>query len=189
MREPVSGKVRPGSQEKADAPERDDCRGFVSVLMGIGSNLGDRGENIRRGLELLGAQADVQVVCVSRLLETDPVGGPPQGRFLNGAAELHTALGPGTLLATLQRVEVAMGRVRSVRNGPRELDLDILLYGDRVVKEGNLEIPHPRMLERAFVMQPLAQIASTRRHPVTGRTLGEHWETLRESCNVTEEAP
>ena len=151
----------------------------VSVLLGLGSNLGDRAAHIRRALELLEKEPGIQVLRVSTLRETDPVGGPPQGPYLNGAAELRTDLDPSALLGLLHRIEAALGRVRSVPSAPRQIDLDLLLYGDRQLKTDVLEIPHPRVLERVFVLEPLCEIAPERIHPCTGRTLREHLEALR----------
>lgn len=150
----------------------------VSVLLGIGSNLGDRRWNIDCALELLSDVCHLKVISVSRFIETEPVGGPPQGRYLNGAAEVRTRLEPCALLEGLHRVEAQLGRVRSAVNGPREIDLDILLYGAEVVREPSLEIPHPRMLERSFVLEPLVEIAPQRLHPLSQQTLSEHWEAL-----------
>jgi 2-amino-4-hydroxy-6-hydroxymethyldihydropteridine diphosphokinase len=152
----------------------------VSVLLGIGSNLGDRRRNIADALDLLRASEAVRVVAVSRLFETEPVGGPPQGRYLNGAAEILTSLGPRELLGLIHGIEARLGRVRTVQNAPREIDLDILFYGDLVVRETDLEIPHPRLTERAFVLQPLVEIAPERRHPLTRRTMREHLSLLGE---------
>jgi len=150
------------------------------VLLGVGSNLGDRRRNIERALELLSDAGTLEVVCVSRLIETDPVGGPPQqGLYLNGAAEIRTRLQPRALLEGLHRVEAQLGRLRAVVNGPREIDLDILLYGGEVVRESHLEIPHPRMLERGFVLEPLAEIAPERLHPLSKKTMSEHWRAFR----------
>jgi len=157
----------------------------ISVLVGIGSNLGDRRRNIAEALDLLRASEVVRVVVVSELIETDPVGGPPQGRYLNGAAEIVTFLRPRDLLDLIHRIEARLGRLRTVQNAPREIDLDILLYGDLVVREIDLEIPHPRLTERAFVLQPLAEIAPERRHPVTRRTLREHLSLLGEAEAMT----
>ncbi len=156
-----------------------------SVLVALGSNLGDRAGNLRRGLELLAREPGVEVVRVSEVLETEPVGGPSQGPYLNTAAEVVTTLGPRDLLAAIHRTEAALGRVRTVRDGPRTLDLDILLFADEVVREPGLEIPHPRMLERSFVLDPLVRIAPDRRHPVTGRTVLEHWRDLRAGARET----
>jgi 2-amino-4-hydroxy-6-hydroxymethyldihydropteridine diphosphokinase len=98
------------------------------------------------------------------------------GAYLNAAAEVLTGLPPREVLALCLAMEKDLGRTRSARNAPRTIDIDILLYGDRVIDEPGLAIPHPRMLERSFVLEPLAEIAPGRRHPLTGRTLLEHWE-------------
>ncbi len=129
------------------------------VFIGLGSNLGDREATIRSALRELEADNDIRVVRCSSLHETEPVGGPPgQGRYLNAVAELETALPPRALLERLLAIERRHGRQRSAANGPRTLDLDLLLYGDRVIDEPDLVVPHPRMWERPFVMEPLAEI-------------------------------
>jgi pantoate--beta-alanine ligase len=147
----------------------------VSVLLGLGSNLGEREKQIQHALELLEKKPGVRILRRSSLVETEPVGGPPQGRYLNGVLEVETTLEPRALLETLAGVEQALGRERTVRNGPREIDLDILLYGDLVVDEPDLQIPHPRMLERGFVLDPLKEIAPGRIHPLTKRPCLDHW--------------
>ncbi len=154
-------------------------RESVSVIVGLGSNLGDRAGNVRRALDLMGELPGVRVVRVSKSRDTDPVGGPPQGKFLNALAELETAIAPRELLARFHEIEATLGRVRAVRDGPRTIDLDILLYGDRLIKAPDLEIPHPRMLERGFVLEPLAELAPERRPPLTGNTAREHWRAYR----------
>ena len=126
--------------------------------IGIGSNLGDREKYIGSAIEKLRALKDVKVKRVSGIYETDPVGGPRQGKYLNGALELETELEPKELLAKLQAIENELGRKRLVKNAPRTIDLDILLYGDKKIDEPGLKIPHPRMLEREFVMKPLKEI-------------------------------
>jgi 2-amino-4-hydroxy-6-hydroxymethyldihydropteridine diphosphokinase len=129
------------------------------VYIGLGANLGDREATIRRGLELLDGDPDVEVAAVSTLRETDPVGYEDQPRFLNGAARLETELTPHALLERLLEVERELGRDRSgPRFGPRTIDLDLLLYGDELVAEDGLEIPHPRLHERAFVLEPLYEL-------------------------------
>jgi 2-amino-4-hydroxy-6-hydroxymethyldihydropteridine diphosphokinase len=129
------------------------------VYIGLGANLGDREATIRSGLELLGRDPDVEVAAVSTLRETDPVGYEDQPRFLNGAARLETELTPQALLERLLEVERELGRDRSgPRFGPRTIDLDLLLYGDELVAEDGLEIPHPRLHERAFVLEPLYEL-------------------------------
>ena len=129
------------------------------IYIALGSNLGDRASHIRTALAELEEQGDIRVVRCSSLHETAPVGGPPgQGMFLNAAAELDTELSPQVLLERMLVLEARHDRVRTVRNGARTLDLDLLLYRDRRLNEPELIVPHPRMWERPFVMEPLAEI-------------------------------
>jgi 2-amino-4-hydroxy-6-hydroxymethyldihydropteridine diphosphokinase len=129
-------------------------------FVGLGSNLGDPQEQIRRALELMAAEEGVEVVAVSALRETDPVGYEDQPRFLNGAAELRTSLSARELLGRLLGIERRLGRVRGEgpRFGPRTIDLDLLLHGDEVVAEPGLVVPHPRLHERRFALEPLAEL-------------------------------
>jgi 2-amino-4-hydroxy-6-hydroxymethyldihydropteridine diphosphokinase len=133
---------------------------MTRTFVGLGSNLGDPPEQLRRALELLGAEEGVEVVAVSSLRETDPVGYEAQPRFLNGAVELRTTLAARELLERLLAIERRLGRVRGVgpRLGPRTIDLDLLLYGDEVVDEEGLVVPHPRLHERRFALEPLAEL-------------------------------
>lgn len=128
------------------------------VYIGLGANLGDREATLRRAIALLSAETEVEVVAVSTLRETDPVGIIEQPRFLNGAVAAETTLGPQALLETLLRIERELGRVRSERWGPRTLDLDLLVYGDEIVDEPGLRVPHPRVHERRFALEPLAEL-------------------------------
>lgn len=130
-----------------------------TAYVGIGSNLGDREGNLRRAVELLAAEDGIEVVSVSEIRETDPVGPVEQGPFLNGAVRIETDLGPHELLARLLAVEQRLGRVRAERWGPRTIDLDLLLYGNEVVDEPGLTVPHPRLHERRFALEPLADLA------------------------------
>jgi 2-amino-4-hydroxy-6-hydroxymethyldihydropteridine diphosphokinase len=142
------------------------------ALIGLGSNLGDRKAQLDAAVAALAAAPSVALRAVSRYHETAPVGGPEgQGDYLNAAAAVETTLEPLALLHVLQEIERRAGRVRTVRWGPRTLDLDLLLFGDRVIATGELQVPHPRMAERLFVLVPLAEIAPGAVDPVTGRTV------------------
>ncbi|MDP2980610.1 MAG: 2-amino-4-hydroxy-6-hydroxymethyldihydropteridine diphosphokinase [Candidatus Omnitrophota bacterium] len=129
--------------------------------IGIGSNLGDREKYIENAIEKLKNIEGVEVKRVSNIHETEPVGGPRQGKYLNAAIEIETGLKPRELLAKLQDIEKQLGRKRTVKNAPRTIDLDILLYGDNKIDEPDLKIPHPGMREREFVMKPLIEIMDT----------------------------
>jgi 2-amino-4-hydroxy-6-hydroxymethyldihydropteridine diphosphokinase len=132
----------------------------VRAYVGLGANLGDREATLRRALELLGARPGIEVVAVSSFRETDPVGYLEQPRFVNAAAAVETELAPHELLDTLLAVERELGRTRDgPRFGPRTVDLDLLLYGDLRLDEPGLTVPHPRLHERRFVLEPLAEIA------------------------------
>jgi 2-amino-4-hydroxy-6-hydroxymethyldihydropteridine diphosphokinase len=128
--------------------------------VGLGSNLGDRDTTIRRAVELLGGRPGIEVVAVSTLRETDPVGYEDQPRFLNGAVALEVDLTARALLGELLAVERRLGRdrAREARWGPRTIDLDLLLYGDETVDEPGLTVPHPRLAERLFVLEPLYEL-------------------------------
>jgi 2-amino-4-hydroxy-6-hydroxymethyldihydropteridine diphosphokinase len=144
----------------------------VIAYIALGSNLGDRRNYLERAVAAL--RSHVIVRCVSAFYETAPVGGPAgQGPFLNTAAELETDLAPADLLRLLLATERDLGRVRTDKDGPRTIDLDLLLYGDVVQSEADLVLPHPRMHERLFVLQPLAEIAPGAVHPVLKRTVAD----------------
>lgn len=133
--------------------------GARGVFIGLGSNLGERGRHIRDALREMAADGRIQVVACSTLHETQPVGGPAgQPRYLNAVAELATDLSPRELLGRLQEIERRHGRQRGVRNASRTLDLDILIFRDVTLAEPDLHIPHPRMWQRSFVLEPLAEI-------------------------------
>jgi 2-amino-4-hydroxy-6-hydroxymethyldihydropteridine diphosphokinase len=130
------------------------------AYIGLGANLGDREETIRAAVRALGAEDGVEVAAVSTLRETEPVGVGEQPPYLNGAAELETTLTARELLDRLLAVERRFGRVRIPgEHAPRTLDLDLLLYGDEVLDEPGLAVPHPRLHERRFVLEPLAELA------------------------------
>jgi 2-amino-4-hydroxy-6-hydroxymethyldihydropteridine diphosphokinase len=132
-------------------------RAFVA----LGSNLGDRERTLRGAVAALAAEEGVSVVAVSRLRDTEPVGVVDQPRFLNGVVALETTLGARELLERLLEIERRSGRIREgvCEHRPRTLDLDLLLYGDETVDEPGVTVPHPRLHERAFVLEPLAELA------------------------------
>ena len=142
------------------------------AYVGLGSNLGEREAALRQALEALGRTEAVEVVAVSTFRETDPVGVLDQPRFVNAAAALETSLPPRELLEWLLEVERALGRDRDAeeRWGPRTIDLDLLLYGNEEIDEPGLEVPHPRLNERAFVLEPLLELDPELRLP-DGRRL------------------
>ncbi|MGB7761031.1 MAG: 2-amino-4-hydroxy-6-hydroxymethyldihydropteridine diphosphokinase [Bryobacteraceae bacterium] len=143
-----------------------------TAYLSLGSNIGDRDANLRAAIERLAAPG-LRVLRVSPVYETEPVDYTAQRWFLNLVIEAETSLFPLQLLARAQKVERVLGRVRTVPKGPRIIDIDILLYGTAVMRGGKLEIPHPRMAERRFVLVPLHDLAPDLRHPVTRKTVAE----------------
>lgn len=128
------------------------------VAIGLGSNLGNREALLLDAADSLRRHPGIYDFRLSRLYETEPVGGPPQGKFLNAAAAFRTEIEPMELLALLQSIERKAGRTREISNGPRTLDLDILLYGQHRIDLPQLRVPHPRMWEREFVLGPLTEL-------------------------------
>ncbi len=127
--------------------------------LGIGSNFGDRRKYIRAAIQKIKELKDTKVIKVSRLYETRPVGGPAgQGKFLNAALKIKTAIPPLAFLKEIKKIEKRLGRVKTVRFGPRSIDLDILFYGNSVISRPKLKVPHPRVFQREFVMQPLLEV-------------------------------
>ncbi|MCY2927718.1 MAG: 2-amino-4-hydroxy-6-hydroxymethyldihydropteridine diphosphokinase, partial [Planctomycetota bacterium] len=146
------------------------------AYIGWGSNLGDQAATLMRAVLLLDQAEEVRVRRISQWIRTEAVGGPAgQPPYFNGAAEIETSLSPEGLLAVLHAVEAALGRDRSrePRWGPRTCDLDLLLMGDLIVQTPSLTVPHPRMHQRRFVLEPLASIAPGAIHPALGRTVGQ----------------
>ncbi len=145
---------------------------MARALIALGSNLGDRAGYLLSGVAAL-SRAGVRILALSRIYETEPVGPPGQGPYLNQVARLETELEPEALLSLLLRVEAAHGRTRAVRFGPRTLDLDLLDYEGRVLDLPGLTLPHPRMHARAFVLVPLFEVAPEWRHPVLEKSARE----------------
>ena len=131
---------------------------MFTVYIGLGSNLGDRKTNIFQAVQALEARGH-RILKQSPLYETDPVGGPPQGKFLNGVVAIETPKTPFQFLNDIFAIETQLGRIRTVKNAPRTIDLDILFFGDLRIDLPQLTIPHPRMFERDFVLKPLSDIA------------------------------
>ncbi len=156
-----------------------------TAFVSLGSNLGDREAHLRRGLDALRATRGIGRVASSRIYETDPVGPPPQGPYLNAVAEVETELSPRALLERLLEIEAGEGRVRrGVRDEARTLDLDLLLFGDCCIDEEELTVPHPRMQERAFVLEPLCELAPERVDPRSGQTIAELAARVRDPAAV-----
>ena len=132
---------------------------MVTCFIGFGSNLGDRQYYIETAIERLRLSVDTRVTKISKIIQTQAEGGPPQGPYLNCVIEIQTVLSPHELLKRLKIIETDLGRVPTIKNGPRNIDLDILLYGNAQIKEDSLCIPHPRMFQREFVIEPLKEIA------------------------------
>jgi 2-amino-4-hydroxy-6-hydroxymethyldihydropteridine diphosphokinase len=143
-----------------------------TVFIALGSNLGDRAANLQQAREKM-ESGELRILRASSLYETEPRGLRDQPCFLNQVVEARTTLLPRQLLSRLLKIEREMGRKRTVPNGPRNIDLDILLHGTAVVTTPGLEIPHPRMTERRFVLEPLNELAPELRHPQTRRSIRE----------------
>ncbi len=142
----------------------------MTAYVALGSNLGDRAAYLARARARLAALPETRLVAASRIYETEPVGPPGQGPYLNQVVRLSTGLRPGRLLADLLAIEAENGRVRGERFGPRTLDLDLLDWGGLAVRARGLTLPHPRLHLRAFVLVPLAELDPNWRHPRLLRT-------------------
>lgn len=161
-----------------------------NVLIGFGSNLGDRRLALDGAWALFGEHAAVETLQISRFYETRPVGGPPdQPDYLNAVGLIRTTLEPEPLLYYLQDVEARFGRVRTGRWGARTLDLDLLLYGDRIVASPLLTIPHPEMTWRDFVLEPAWEVAPEMIHPTTGLSLAELRRRLHDASLPGTQSP
>jgi 2-amino-4-hydroxy-6-hydroxymethyldihydropteridine diphosphokinase len=155
----------------------------VTAYLSLGSNIGDRLENLRQGCSQLNGER-IRLRRLSSVYETEPVDYTEQAWFLNCVAEIETQLGPLSLLERLHEIENRMGRLRERPKGPRTLDIDILLYGDLTLSSENLFLPHPRMLERRFVLEPLSEIASSLRLPLSQKTVEEVLRELDDRSQV-----
>ena len=156
------------------------------VYIGFGSNIGDRLAHIQNALHTLSKTEGITLQKISSVYKTDPFGYEAQAKFLNGVAAIQTSLSPISLLHTLKDIETAIGRKRRVRWGPREIDLDILIYGDLCLQTEKLVVPHPEMHLRRFVLVPLAEIAPDVVHPVFQETVQTLLERLEDDKSVSE---
>ena len=145
---------------------------MTTAYLGLGSNLGDRAANLQKALECL-ASAGVQIVRRSSIYETEPQELREQPWFLNQVVEIETTLLPIELLARIRDIERELGRVRAVAKGPRTIDIDILFYEDVIIDTTELQLPHPRLADRRFVLEPLAELAPDLHHPATGRKVSD----------------
>jgi 2-amino-4-hydroxy-6-hydroxymethyldihydropteridine diphosphokinase len=148
----------------------------IDCFIGLGANLGDRSSALAKAVELLAHEEGFALRAVSRAWESEPVG-PPQPRYLNAVARVSSMLSARATMKRLHEMEEKLGRIRREKWGPREIDLDLLFYGDAVAK-GPLELPHPRLQERSFVLGPLRELAPVLVHPVSRKSVSELWSSL-----------
>lgn len=157
---------------------------MATVYLSLGSNLGNRIQNLKLGIKKIGAADKISILMISSVYETDPVGYKNQSQFLNLVLKVSTSLNPLPLLERLLAIEEKMGRKRSEKWGSRNIDIDILLYDDLIVNSDRLTIPHPRMHERRFVLVPLAQIAPKLLHPLLKKTVSKLLESCEDNSKV-----
>jgi 2-amino-4-hydroxy-6-hydroxymethyldihydropteridine diphosphokinase len=156
------------------------------VYIGLGSNIGDKAGNLLRAYGHIITLKGVQPLMLSRFYETVPVGGPSQPMFLNAALSVETTIPPHQLLEQFQHIEVNMGRIRTVKWGPRTIDIDILLYGDKIISDDHLKIPHPLMHTRLFVLEPLIEIDAHIINPILKKTVFQLYKELQSSIAATQ---
>ena len=152
------------------------------AYIAVGSNLGNRKANIDKARSLLESTFGQSILRSSELYETNPVGGPAQGKYLNGVWEISTYSSPRILLEEILDIEERLGRKRTIRNAPRIMDLDILFYDDLIISENGLDIPHPRLHQRSFVLKPLVELCPYRQHPVLKKTVAQLLKGIHASC-------
>ena len=154
----------------------------ITAYIGIGSNLGTPEKNCTKAIEKISNTKDIKIISKSSFYQTEPIGGVQQGWFVNSAIKIETDLSPENLLSVLLNLELAMGRIRKEKWGPRLIDLDLLLYGNLVLKKQELTLPHPEIQNRKFVLTPMSEIAENLIHPTLKKTIKT---LLQESSDVT----
>jgi 2-amino-4-hydroxy-6-hydroxymethyldihydropteridine diphosphokinase len=154
----------------------------ITAYIGIGSNLGIPKENCTNAIEKISSTKDIKIISKSSFYRTEPIGGVQQGWFVNSAIEIKTDLSPENLLSVLLNLELAMGRIRKEKWGPRLIDLDLLFYGNLVLENKSLTLPHPEIQNRKFVLVPMSEIAENLIHPTLKKTIKT---LLQESSDVT----
>lgn len=154
----------------------------VTVYLGLGSNMGNRQDNLDRALELLSQR--LRIAKISSVYDTEPMGTTNQARFLNLVCQADTNITPMALLTLAKGIESKLGRIPGKSNTPRPIDIDILFYGDQVIETPQLVIPHPRLVKRAFALVPLAEIAPDLVHPASGKTVKELLQGIKEAQGV-----
>lgn len=155
-----------------------------NVFLGLGSNVGDREAYLNQAVSAIGNQKDIRIGCVSSIYETEPWGKRDQNFFLNQVIAIETELDPQNLIVTCQRIEKDLGGNRGGRWGPRRIDIDLLLFGDQIIDEENLQVPHPRLSERLFVLVPLNEVASVMMIPGSGQTVRKALERCSDQGSV-----
>lgn len=156
-------------------------RKWHKVYLSLGSNMGDKRENLLEAIKKVGELENTEVVKSSTILETEPFGYIEQDNFLNACLEVKTLLTPQEFLSSILKIELDMGRVREIKWGPRVIDIDILFYDDEIIQEDNLAVPHPWICEREFVLEPLSEIAPNYVHPLERKTIMMLARKLKES--------
>jgi dihydroneopterin aldolase/2-amino-4-hydroxy-6-hydroxymethyldihydropteridine diphosphokinase len=156
-------------------------RKWHKVYLSLGSNMGDKRENLLEAIKKVGELENTEVVKSSTILETEPFGYIEQDNFLNACLEVKTLLTPQEFLSSILKIELDMGRVREIKWGPRIIDIDILFYDDEIIQEDNLAVPHPWICEREFVLEPLSEIAPNYVHPLERKTIMMLARKLKES--------
>jgi len=169
-------------------PSGEQVRGVIAFI-GIGSNLGNPADACREAIERLAQQDGIRLLRQSSLYRTEPVGPIDQAWFINAVCEVRTILGPRRLFEALKAIETMMGRTDGVRWGPRRIDLDLLLYGQEVVSDTDLIIPHPELHRRRFVIVPLCEVASYVVHPAFGVSAQGLLDRLEDPCRVERYGP